>query len=34
MDGIADTGIDLGLTVNGDAMQVRCQPSTRLSDVL
>ncbi|MEX0502949.1 molybdopterin-dependent oxidoreductase [Alphaproteobacteria bacterium LSUCC0719] len=34
MDGITDTGIDLGLTVNGEAKRVRCQPSMRLSDLL
>ena len=34
MDGIVDTAIDLGFTLNGEATQLRCQPSTRLSDVL
>ena len=34
MDGIADTAIDLAFTVNGEATRLRCQPSTRLSDLL
>ena len=34
MDGIADTGAELGFTVNGEATRLRCPPSTRLSDLL
>jgi len=34
MDGVSDSGMQIGFMVNGETAQLRCSPSTRLSDLL